>query len=219
MTLIDWIGSGFGCNSSWAEIIGYMASLLVASSFYMKTIIPLRIFAIASNIAFIIYGYACGLVPVLVLHLFLFPLNIIRLKQMQKLIKDVNRASQENVSMEALVPYMTLKRYKKGDTIFSRGEKADLMYYISSGTVRITGLDLTVSDGEIIGEMGVFSPFKERTDSAVAETDLEVYFINEDKMQQLYYQNPQFGFHLIKLLTKRFIINYTKGYRHIEEDE
>jgi len=216
MEFFDWFSSCFGSHSGWAEMVGYLASLLVASSFYMKTIIPLRIFAIASNVAFIIYGFVCGLVPVLVLHLFLFPLNILRLMQMRKLIADVNEASSEDVSMEALVPYMTFKKYKKGDVIFKAGDKADLMYYIAKGIVRIVGLDLTVSKGEIIGEMGVFSPFKERTDAAVAETDLEVYYINEDKIQQLYYQNPRFGFQLSRLLTKRFILNYTKGYRPVE---
>ena len=216
MEFFDWFGSCYGSPSAWAEIVGYIASLLVASSFYMKTIIPLRIFAIASNVAFIVYGFACGLVPVLVLHVFLFPLNIVRLLQMRKLIADVNEASNEDVSMEALVPYMTLKKYKKGDVIFEAGDKADRMYYISKGVVRIVGLDLSVTKGEIIGEMGVFSPFKERTDAAVAETELEIYYINEEKIQQLYYQNPRFGFHLIRLLTKRFILNYTKGYRPVE---
>lgn len=216
MNILEWFSSIYGSNPSWAEIIGYLASFFVASSFYMKTIIPLRILAVGSNIAFILYGFSCGLLPVLGLHLFLLPLNLFRLWEMKKLITDVNKASKEDVSMEPLVPYMSLKRYKKGDVIFNVGDQADLMYYIASGVVRIVGLDLTVSDGEIIGEMGVFSPFKERTDSAVAETDLEVYVINEEKIQQLYYQNPQFGFHLIRLLTKRFIINYTKGYRPVE---
>ncbi len=36
---------------------------------------------------------------------------------------------------------------------------------------------------------------------------MDVYVITEDKINQLYYQNPEFGFYLIKLLTGRFIKN------------
>ena len=42
----------------WVDGIGYCASLLVFCSFYMKTMIPLRGVAIASNIAFMTYGLA-----------------------------------------------------------------------------------------------------------------------------------------------------------------
>ena len=54
---------------SWLEAIGYLASLLVLSTFYMKTMIPLRCCAIASNVAFIAYGFFGEIYPVLVLHL------------------------------------------------------------------------------------------------------------------------------------------------------
>jgi len=91
----------------WIQTAGYIASLFVAASFYMKTIIPLRLFAIGSNIAFIIYGAGAGLYPVLILHLFLFPLNIIRLMQMRKLIHNVKEASDGDYTLESLIPYMT----------------------------------------------------------------------------------------------------------------
>jgi hypothetical protein len=71
----------------WAEGIGYLASLLVFSTFYMKTMLPLRGVAIASNIAFMTYGLAGGIYPVLVLHVLLLPLNCLRLHQMQRLIR------------------------------------------------------------------------------------------------------------------------------------
>ena len=45
------------------EITGYVASALVLATFWMRTMIPLRIVALGSNIAFIIYGIVGGLVP------------------------------------------------------------------------------------------------------------------------------------------------------------
>ena len=63
--------------------IGYLAACLVGATFYMRSMIPLRSFAILSNIFFIAYAYlnTPQLYPVLLLHLFLLPLNIKRLWQ------------------------------------------------------------------------------------------------------------------------------------------
>jgi hypothetical protein len=49
-----------------AEMAGYLAAALVFLTFYMKTMIPLRMIGICSNCMFIIYGSLDGLYPVLV---------------------------------------------------------------------------------------------------------------------------------------------------------
>jgi hypothetical protein len=64
--------------SGW-NVIGYLAAALVLVSFYQTKMIPLRIAAIGSNLAFIAYGLALGLMPVWVLHIVLLPLNAHRL--------------------------------------------------------------------------------------------------------------------------------------------
>ena len=73
---------------SWVEIVGYVASGLVLTTFYMKTMVPLRYCAIASNGAFIAYGFFAAIYPVLVLHLLLLPLNVKRLLEIRQMIKD-----------------------------------------------------------------------------------------------------------------------------------
>ena len=64
-----------GKSMTWLEAVGYVASVLVLSTFYMKTMVPLRCCAIASNIAFIAYGFFGEIYPVLILHLVLLPLT------------------------------------------------------------------------------------------------------------------------------------------------
>jgi CRP/FNR family cyclic AMP-dependent transcriptional regulator len=59
--------------------LGFAASGLVLATFCMKGLVPLRAMAITSNLAFILYGYAAGIEPVLVLHLILLPVNVMRL--------------------------------------------------------------------------------------------------------------------------------------------
>ncbi len=64
------------------DFAGYLASALVLATFTTNDMRLLRVVGIFSNIAFITYGALGGLVPVLVLHLLLLPLNVVRLFQL-----------------------------------------------------------------------------------------------------------------------------------------
>jgi len=61
--------------------VGYLASGLVFATFCTKHMVQLRTLAIASNIAFIGYGYLGKLWPILILHAAMLPLNTHRLRQ------------------------------------------------------------------------------------------------------------------------------------------
>lgn len=63
------------------ETWGYTASSLVLATFCMKRMVPLRIVAICSNFAFITYGASLHLVPIVVLHSLLVPINLRRLSE------------------------------------------------------------------------------------------------------------------------------------------
>src|SRR5687767_14747101 len=62
-----------------AEAIGYLGALLVFLAFWTRDMVPLRIVAIASNVAFMIYGTVTGATPIMLLHAALLPLNMLRL--------------------------------------------------------------------------------------------------------------------------------------------
>jgi hypothetical protein len=64
--------------------IGFVAASLVFATFYMRSMIALRWVAIASNFAFIAYGYFENLPPVLLLHVLLLPINVCRLAQLRR---------------------------------------------------------------------------------------------------------------------------------------
>jgi hypothetical protein len=63
------------------DALGYLASGLVLLTFYMKSMVPLRVAALCSNCAFAVYGFELNLMPVLLLHVGLAPLNAVRLWQ------------------------------------------------------------------------------------------------------------------------------------------
>jgi hypothetical protein len=195
---------------SWLEVIGYVASALVLSTFYMKTMIPLRYCAIASNVAFIAYGFFGAIYPVLVLHLLLLPLNVKRLLEIRQLIRDIQRASTAGFSFDAVIPFLTKRTFRAGQPLFRKGDGATHLYLLSQGSVRLPEIEVLVSEeGAMIGEIGLFAPNHERTTSAICETDVVALMLTEDKVLQLYYQNPRFGFSLVQLVIRRLLADWS----------
>jgi hypothetical protein len=194
---------------SWLEAIGYVASVLVLCTFYMKTMLPLRMCAIASNLAFIAYGFFGDIYPVLVLHLVLLPLNIKRLQELRQLIRDIKRAATAGFSFEPMIPFLTKRVFKAGDVLFRRGDRATCLYLLSGGSVRLPEIDILVKEeGAIIGEIGLFAPGHARTTGAICETDVVALVLTEDKVLQLYYQDPKFGFALVQLVIRRLLADW-----------
>src|SRR4026208_2351522 len=115
----------------WILAAAGLAALLVFASFFMKTMVPLRGVAVGSNVAFISYallglryGVFGRVYPILVLHSCLFPLNVVRLRQLRTLIKAVHESSDDE-AIQALVPFMTTEVRRKGDILFRQGDPAD----------------------------------------------------------------------------------------------
>jgi CRP/FNR family transcriptional regulator, cyclic AMP receptor protein len=191
----------------WIVVAAWLASILVFCSFFMKTMIPLRIVAITSNVAFIAYallglnyGVFGRLYPILILHSCLLPLNVLRLRELRRLITAVREASDAD-ALEALVPYMKTEERHKGDVLFRAGDPPDKLYVIQSGRVVFPELDKRVSAGEVFGEVGLFAVQQVRTVTAICEDDCRLATITGDKVLELYYENPRFGLFLIRLVS------------------
>jgi CRP-like cAMP-binding protein len=189
------------------EIAGYVASGLVLATFCMRTMIPLRVTAIGSNVAFITYGALGGLTPILLLHLVLLPLNIYRTVEVLRLLKRVRRAARGDLSMDWLKPYMKMSTYPPGHVLFRKDEAADRLYMILQGEVRLVETGTVLPPGELLGEIGLFSPNKQRTQTALCETHVELLWIGEQDLAQLCYQHPGMAFYLLRLITARMIAN------------
>ena len=196
---------------NWVQLAGYLASLLVFSTFYMKTMIPLRSVAIASNVAFLTYGYFASLYPVFLLHVVLLPLNIYRLHQVRGLKERLRQALERELSLEWMLPFVKRESFKAKEPLFHKGDAADKLYYLEQGTVWLPEVNKTVHAGEIIGEMGVFSPFKERTASAICQTDSTFLVLDERTALELYYQHPDFGLFMVRTIIRRFLDQRPQG--------
>src|SRR5581483_6956359 len=136
---------------SWTEAVGYLASALVFATFCMTSMIPLRVAAIGSNVAFIVYAVALGpLYPILILHAVLLPINVWRTVEMLRLIQRVKRAAQGELSADWLKPFMRATRHKAGDELFRRGDHGDVVYMVLSGQVEIEELAHAAGPGELV---------------------------------------------------------------------
>jgi CRP/FNR family transcriptional regulator, cyclic AMP receptor protein len=191
------------------QLVAWIASGLVFASFFMKTIVPLRTVAIASNVMFIGYalmglhfGVFDKVLPILILHMALLPLNILRLRQIQATIRGVKNATNQEQSLESLIPYMNQERYTKGDVIFKKGDPANRVFLIRKGRILLAEIDKCLLSGELFGEIGVFSDHAQRTLTAVCDEDCELFAITKEKVVELFYLDPRFGFYIARALTR-----------------
>jgi CRP/FNR family cyclic AMP-dependent transcriptional regulator len=199
--------SQYTINLSAAQFIGYVAALLVLISFWMKTMIPLRVVGIVSNIVFIVYGYMGAVYPPLILHLVLLPLNTARLREMVRLTRQVEQAAKSNLNMEWIKPFSSTRHVKAGTVLFRKGEIAEEMFFVVSGRYRLVESGSEVAPGAMIGELGLLAPDKARTQTFQCVEAGDVLRISYDQVKQLYYQNPQFGFYFLQLASKRLFEN------------
>jgi CRP/FNR family transcriptional regulator, cyclic AMP receptor protein len=197
------------------EIAGYFAAVLVFLTFYMKTMIPLRITGICSNCAFIIYGYVEGLYPVLILHSVLLPLNGLRLREILQLTKQVRTATLGDFNIHWLKPFTSTRRAKSGDVLFRKGDAADAMFFIVSGRYRLAEIGVDILPGQVVGELGLLALDHSRTKTLECVDDGQVLQITYDQVKQLYYQNPQFGFYFVQLAAQRLFADVARLERQL----
>jgi len=208
-------------TSHLAEHVGtagtLFASVFVVATLSMKTMIPLRVFAILTN--FVLIGTAMPHQNYLVIlvQAVALVLNCYRLHQMLQLVRDVKRSVSSNLSMDWLKPFMTERKCKAGDMLFYKDERADAMYYIVSGRYRLVESGLMLPIGAIVGEFGMLSPSNLRTQSLECIEEGLVLSVTYEQVEQLYVQNPAFGFYFLKLVTARLFENIGKLEQRLAE--
>jgi CRP-like cAMP-binding protein len=136
-------------------------------------------------------------------------MNCVRLVQLRALFRRVRDAAhRDDLSMEWLVPFMQRRSAAHGAILFRRGDPAKELFVVLGGSIRLVDVGVTLGPGSVLGEIGIFAPNHQRMDTAVCETDVELAVIDNDKVLELYHQNPKLGMYLIRLVVKRLLDNY-----------
>ena len=183
------------------------ASVFLVATTTMRTMIPLRLFSILTNLVLIATAIPVHNYPTIVLQVVVLGLNSYRLHQMLQLVRDVKRSVSSNLSIDWLKPFMTERKYRVGEVLFYKDEKADSMFYIVSGHYRLVESGIELAVGAIVGEFGMLSPSNVRTQTLECIADGLILSVTYDRVEQLYVQNPAFGFYFLKLVTARLFEN------------
>jgi CRP-like cAMP-binding protein len=205
-------------SANWIDVLGYLGVVLVLGTYSMTTMIPLRIIGLCANCAFILYGYFASVYPQLLLHGLLLPLNSLRLYQMLQLIEKVKIASQGDLNMSWLKPFMSKRVCKADEVLFRKGEPADTLLYTVSGKYRLTEVAADVGPGELVGELGLVAPGNRRTLSFKCLEDGEVLTISYAAVKQLYFQNPEFGFYFLQLISQRLFQDVARLEERVQKE-
>lgn len=193
--------------------IGFLGGVFYLASHSQKDMVSLRVLALASNVLFIIFGLLHAhfevaqllVMPEFLLNGILLPVNAKRLTEIIRLTKQIEQATVESPISEWLLPHMHLSRYKAGEVLFRKGDIAKEIIYVADGRLKLPDINHDIGPGELIGEIGLFSPEKVRTMTVVCETDCELYKMTDEMMHRLYYQNPKLGFFFMRLIVERLL--------------
>ena len=102
----------------WIDFLGYAAALTVVAAFCMRTILPLRILAIASNVLFGMYGLFDHLYAVLVLHAVLSRSTFTAAPHPSPSPRLPRVASRRCFSIGQYLPLLRQRRLPAGATLF-----------------------------------------------------------------------------------------------------
>jgi len=181
-----------------------VAALLILVSAFVKTIIPLRWLAVASNLGFMIYGAVHPNVLMLLLHAALLPVNLWRVLEMQRLTRRISRAGASDMRSGVwLQPHMRRRRMKAGAVLFNKGDVADRLYLLAEGDMELVETGRRLEPGRMFGEIAFFAPDRRRSATARCVSACTVLSLDEATFKQLYFQNPEFGLEVVRLIAGR----------------
>jgi Cyclic nucleotide-binding domain len=206
-------------NITLANMFALVGAIFFVATLLMQTMVPLRVANMAGSTFFAAFGALSGNVSTFLLYLLSLPINAIRLRQMLRLVKKARSATQGDISMEWLKPFMTERRYRRGDTLFKKGDAANEMFLTVTGRFLVKEIDVELPPGRLMGELGFLTPNNRRTGTVECIDDGQVLTITYDRLLELYFQNPQFGYYFLILTSQRLLENIARLERTIAQHD
>jgi CRP/FNR family cyclic AMP-dependent transcriptional regulator len=189
---------------------GFFASALVFATFFMRSPMRLRQVGILSNVVFISYGIIGHIVPVLVLHALLLPLNLRRLWQIGQSRVRLRTALNGDVRQEWFESCTEVALHA-GEQLFAKGDLGTTMYFLTTGNLILRELDVTLGPGSVVGEIAMLSSDGVRTATVAAIGEARLLSISKEQLLSLYHRHPAFGLYLFRIVTNRLIENHRRA--------
>src|SRR6202051_1010489 len=150
-------------NITLANMFALVGAIFFVATLLTQTMVPLRVANMIGCACFVGFGALAGDVKTFLLYLLLLPINAVRLRQMLNLVKKARAATQGDMSMEWLKPFMSERKYRKGDILFRKDEPADEMLLTVTGKFLVQEISVELPPGRLMGELGFLTPDNRRT--------------------------------------------------------
>jgi sigma-B regulation protein RsbU (phosphoserine phosphatase) len=105
------------------------------------------------------------------------------------------------------ISFMAREEFRQGEFLFRAGDPAEKLFLIVKGVIRLPELNRVMNPGQVLGELGIFAPGKQRTASAVADQDVQVYAMGGNEVRTLFAHDPALAVNLIQTSIKRLTEN------------
>ena len=198
-------------NITLANMFALVGAIFFVATLLTHTMVPLRVANMIGCAFFAIFGALTGAVATFFLYLLMIPINAYRLRQMLSLVKKARTATQGDTSMEWLKPFMTDRKYRKGDILMRKGDVANEMLLTVTGKFRVIEINVELPPGRLMGELGFLTPDNRRTATIECIEDGRVLTISYEKLLEIYFQNPQFGYYFLVLTSQRLLENLARA--------
>ena len=197
-------------NITIANMCALIGAAFFVATLLMRTMVALRVSNMISCVFFMGFGALASDIRTFLLYLLLLPINSVRLYQMLNLVKKARTAVQGDMSMEWLKPFMAQRKYRHGEVLFKKGDIANEMFLTVTGKFLVTEIGVELSPGRLMGELGFLTPNNRRTATVECVEDGSALTITYDKLLEIYFQNPQFGYYFLSLTSQRLLQNISR---------
>jgi hypothetical protein len=209
----------FLANITLANLFALIGAIFFVATLLTQTMVPLRVANMIGCAFYAGFGALTGTITTFLLYLLLIPINAWRLRQMLHLVKMARTATQGDTSMEWLKPFMSERKYKKGDVLFKKDDIANEMFMTITGNFLVKEINVELPPGNIMGELGFLSPDNRRTATVLCLEDGQVLTITYEKLLEIYFQNPQFGYYFLVLTSQRLLENNARLQAEIAQNK
>jgi two-component system nitrate/nitrite response regulator NarL len=124
---------------------------------------------------------------------------------------QIEEAERGGLNLSWLQPEMSHRRMRAGQWIFRAGDVGSELFYVQRGCVKLPEIGVTIDQGGVFGEIGIFTPERKRTCSAQCETEVDVFSLSSSQVRRVFFANPQFAFFITTLVATRLMADRQRG--------
>jgi membrane protein implicated in regulation of membrane protease activity len=189
------------------EILLTFAVVLMLLSITVKNMLPLRAIAFAAAAVFTVFAFIKASTILVVLAVALLIIGGYRLYEVQNVSRKIRRTRHYGYEIEQLLPLMAEIELPPGQIIFSKGDHADRLFFLTSGEVEIVENGKKLPKDTLFGEIGLFTGTGERTSTIRCVTDCTLRTMTSVEVDKLYFTQPEFALALVKIMATRMTKN------------